>query len=183
MKYNIRGEKIEVTEAIRDYVTNRFSKIDKYFEDKDNLSMNVLISVTNREQKVEVTINTTLYQIRAEEANNDLYAAIDLVVDKVDRQIRRNKNKLKNRFEKANVNEMFFDFPTEDGEEHEKVYENLIKKRKKVELKPMDEEEATLQLELLDHDFFIFKNVETNSVCLLYKRKDGYYGLIDTDTD
>ncbi|NCC71459.1 ribosome-associated translation inhibitor RaiA [bacterium] len=179
MKYNIRGEKIDVTESIRDYVIEKFSKINKYFNEKDNLSMNFLISVKNKEQKVEVTINTTLYQIRAEEKNPDLYSAIDLVIDKVERQIKKNKTKLKTRFEKANLDEMYFDFPTDESE----TYENLIKKRKNIELKPMDEEEAILQLELSDHDFYIFNNTDTESICVIYKRKDGYYGIMDTDTD
>lgn len=179
MKYNIRGEKIRVTKSIEDYVTSKFSRISKYFDDNDNLVTNVLISVKNKEQKVEITISTSLYQFRAEEKNADLYAAIDLVVDKIESQIRKNKNKLKSRFEKANSKEMYFDFPATD----EQSGENLIKKRKIIELKPMDEEEAILQLELLDHDFYIFKNTETDSICLIYKRKDGYYGIIDTDTN
>lgn len=177
MKYTIRGEKVEVTDAIKDYVIDKLSKIDKYFDTPEEVNANVLVRVKNREQKVEVTINTSLFQIRAEESHSDLYAAIDLVSDKVERQIRKNKTKLKNRYDKAQINEMFFDY--EDEEDN--YEENLIKKRKKVELKPMDEEEAILQMELLDHDFYIFKNIETDSICAIYKRKDGYYGIMDTD--
>jgi len=177
MKYTIRGEKIEVTEAIKEYVMEKLSKIDKYFDNPEEVTANVLVRVKNREQKVEVTINTSLFQIRAEESHADLYAAIDLVSDKVERQIRKNKTKLKNRYDKAQITEMFFDFETEEETEEE----NLIKKRKKIELKPMDEEEAILQMELLDHDFYVFKNIETDTICAIYKRKDGYYGIMDTD--
>ena len=155
MKYTIRGEKIEVTEAIKEYIIEKLSKIDKYFDNPEEVTANVLVRVKNREQKVEVTINTSLFQIRAEESHSDLYAAIDLVSDKVERQIRKNKTKLKNRYDKAQISEMFFDYESDEDEKEE----NLIKKRKKIELKPMDEEEAILQIELLDHDFYVFKNI------------------------
>lgn len=177
MKYTIRGEKIEVTEAIKEYIIEKLSKIDKYFDNPEEVTANVLVRVKNREQKVEVTINTSLFQIRAEESHSDLYAAIDLVSDKVERQIRKNKTKLKNRYDKAQISEMFFDYESDEDEKEE----NLIKKRKKIELKPMDEEEAILQMELLDHDFYVFKNIETDTICAIYKRKDGYYGIMDTD--
>lgn len=177
MKYTIRGEKIEVTEAIKEYIIEKLSKIDKYFDNPEEVTANVLVRVKNREQKVEVTINTSLFQIRAEESHSDLYAAIDLVSDKVERQIRKNKTKLKNRYDKAQISEMFFDYESDEDDKEE----NLIKKRKKIELKPMDEEEAILQMELLDHDFYVFKNIETDTICAIYKRKDGYYGIMDTD--
>lgn len=177
MKYTIRGEKIEVTEAIKEYIIEKLSKIDKYFDNPEEVTANVLVRVKNREQKVEVTINTSLFQIRAEESHSDLYAAIDLVSDKVERQIRKNKTKLKNRYDKAQISEMFFDYESDEDDKEE----NLIKKRKKIELKPMDEEEPILQMELLDHDFYVFKNIETDTICAIYKRKDGYYGIMDTD--
>lgn len=177
MKYTIRGEKIEVTDAIKEYIESKLSRIDKYFDNPSSVNANVLIKVKNREQKVEVTINTSLYQIRSEESHSDLYAAIDLVTDKVERQIRKNKTKLKNRYEKANITEMFFGYESPEDE----IEENLIKKRKHIELKPMDEEEAILQMELSDHDFYVFKNIDTDSICAIYKRKDGYYGIMDTE--
>ena len=176
MNYTIRGEKIEVTDAIREYIETKLSRIDRYFDNPSNVDVNVLIKVKNREQKVEVTINTALYQIRSEESHSDLYAAIDLVTDKVERQIRKNKTKLQERYTKANINEMFFGY--EDEEDNKE--EDLIKKRKHIELKPMDEEEAILQMELSDHDFYVFQNVDTDSICAIYKRKDGYYGIMDT---
>lgn len=176
MKYIVRGEKIDVTESIKGYIEDKLSKIEKYFDDAKSITANVLIKVKNREQKVEVTIDTKLFQLRAEESHADLYAAIDLVTDKIERQIRKNKTKLQNRY--AGVADLMFNY-IEDDEEDER--EELIKKRKHIELKPMDEEEAILQMELLDHDFYIFKNIETDSICAIYKRKDGYYGIMDTE--
>ena len=176
MNYTIRGEKIEVTDAIKEYIETKLSRIDKYFDNPASVNVNVLIKVKNREEKVEVTINTALYQIRSEESHSDLYAAIDLVTDKVERQIRKNKTKLKNRYEKANITEMFFGYEAEEDQDEE----NLIKKRKDIELKPMDEEEAILQMELSDHDFYVFQNIDTDTICAIYKRKDGYYGIMNT---
>ena len=126
-------------------------------------------------QIVEVTIPTSKFILRSEEENDDLYAAIDLVTDKLERQIRKNKTRL-NRNVKENVKEFNFDYEIlEDEESKEKVV-----KRKNIEMKPMDEEEAILEMELLGHSFFVYKDMDTDKVCVLYKRKDGDYGLIET---
>ena len=105
----------------------------------------------------------------------DMYAAIDLVSDKLERQIRKNKTRL-NRNVKDNIKEFNFDF---DIKEEEEPKEKIVK-RKDIEMKPMDEEEAILEMELLGHSFFVYKDMDTNKICVLYKRKDGDYGLIET---
>ena len=105
-----------------------------------------------------------------------MYAAIDLVVDKLEGQIRKTKSKLKKQIKK-NETVLNFDYELSEGEE----YRNKIVKRKQLELKPMSEEEAILQLELLGHDFFIYKDVHTNEIDILYKRRDGNYGVIETN--
>ena len=112
--------------------------------------------------------------MRVEVSEKDLYAAIDLSVDKLEGQIRKNKTKLKNRYAKADVHEMYLDYDDEDEEE-----ELSIVKRKDIDTKPMDEEEAILQMRLLNHDFFAFKNVDEECVSILYKRKDGKFGIIN----
>ena len=132
--------------------------------------------VKNNEQIIEVTIPTPKFTLRAETAHEDLYAAINLSVDKLERQIRKNKTKLKKKFKDALRYEMMEEMEEKDPEE-----ELLISKRKTIDLKPMDEEEAILQMELLGHDFFIFKNVDTDNISIVYKRKDGKYGIIDTN--
>ena len=175
MKYNIRGSKIEVTEAINEYIKSKLSKVEKYLDDNDEVEAKALISAKGKDQKVEVTIWSGKYNIRAEESNADLYAAIDLVIDKLERQIRKNKTRL-NRNVKDNIKEFNFDF---DIKEEEEPKEKIVK-RKDIEMKPMDEEEAILEMELLGHSFFVYKDMHTNKTCVLYKRKDGDYGLIET---
>ena len=175
MKYNIRGDKMIVTDAIKDYAEEKLGKLEKYFKD-DEITANVLTRVRGNSQIVEVTIPTSKFVLRSEEENEDLYAAIDLVSDKLERQIRKNKTRL-NRNVKENVKEFNFDYVLEDTEEESK---EKIVKRKNIEMKPMDEEEAILEMELLGHSFFVYKDMDTNSVCVLYKRKDGDYGLIET---
>ena len=175
MKYTIRGEKIEVTEAIKEYIIEKLSKIDKYFDNPEEVTANVLVRVKNREQKVEVTINTSLFQIRAEESHSDLYAAIDLVSDKVERQIRKNKTKLNNKYKNIVKLDINTDFEISKDEESDKK----ILRRKNIDTKPMDEEEAILQMELVNHDFFVFKNIEEECVSVVYKRTDGNFGVIN----
>ena len=174
MKYNIRGDKMVVTEAIRDYTEEKLGKLEKYFKD-DEITANVLTRVRGNSQIVEVTIPTSKFVLRSEEENDDLYAAIDLVSDKLERQIRKNKTRL-NRNVKDNIKEFNFDF---DIKEEEDSKEKIVK-RKNIETKPMDEEEAILEMELLGHSFFVYKDMDTNNTCVLYKRKDGDYGLIET---
>lgn len=174
MKYNIRGDKMVVTDAIKDYAEEKLGKLEKYFKD-DEITANVLTRVRGNSQIVEVTIPTSKFVLRSEEENEDLYAAIDLVSDKLERQIRKNKTRL-NRNIKENVREFNFDFDVKDEEESREK----IVKRKNIEMKPMDEEEAILEMELLGHSFFVYKDMDTNNVCVLYKRKDGDYGLIET---
>ena len=174
MKYNIRGDKMVITEAIKDYTETKLGKLEKYFKD-DDVTANVLTRVRGNSQIVEVTIPTDKFILRSEEENDDLYAAIDLVTDKLERQIRKNKTRL-NRNIKDSVKEFNFDFDIKDEEEsNEKIV-----KRKNIEMKPMDEEEAILEMELLGHSFFVYKDMDTNNICVLYKRKDGDYGLIET---
>ncbi|MGN1341840.1 MAG: ribosome hibernation-promoting factor, HPF/YfiA family [Bacilli bacterium] len=174
MKYNIRGDKMVITEAIKDYTETKLGKLEKYFKD-DDITANVLARVRGNAQIVEVTIPTDKFILRSEEENDDLYAAIDLVTDKLERQIRKNKTRL-NRNIKESTREFNFDFDIKDEEEsNEKIV-----KRKNIEMKPMDEEEAILEMELLGHSFFVYKDMDTNNICVLYKRKDGDYGLIET---
>ena len=172
MKYLIRGEKIEVTNSIKDYIEEKLSKMDKYLENPENVEAKILIKVKGVEQRVEVTIQTKGYFLRAEEAHSDLYAAIDLIIDKLERQFRKYKTKLLDKSRQENIPDYY--------EIDENIDEEIVK-RKKIYLKPMDEEEAITQMELLGHTFFVFKNIESGLICVIYKRHDGNYGLIETN--
>ena len=173
MNINIRGDKIEVTDSIKKYVGEKLERLNKYFEDASKVDAHVLIRARNGEQIIEVTVPTSKYTLRAEEKHSDLYAAIDLVVDVLERQIRKNKTKLNKRRDSADV---VFSFIPEEDEEY--VETNQVVKRKTVENKPMSEEEAILQMELLDHDFFLYNDVDEGCFAVIYKRKDGNYGII-----
>lgn len=171
MKYTIRGQKLEVTDAIRDYAISKIDKMEKYFENPDEVSVKVVFSIRGREQKVEITINGINFDLRSEVSHSDMYAAIDLAVDKLEQQMRKFKSKL---MSKERVEIVYDDIIDDDDLEE-------VVKRKKVYLKPMDEEEAIMQMELLGHTFFVFKDIKTEKVNVLYKRFDGAYGVIETN--
>lgn len=175
MKISIRGDKLVVTKAIKETIESKLERLEKYFEENADITAHVVVKVKNLDQTIEVTIPTNRFTLRAEETHEDLYTAIDKVIDKLERQIRKNKTKLNNKYKNVDKMDMILDFDVEKDEE-----ENIIiVKRKNIEMKPMDEEEAVLQSSLLGHDFFVFKNIDEECVSVLYLRKDGSYGIIN----
>lgn len=174
MKCEIHGRKFEVTDSISNYVESKLKKIEKYFNNPEELNAKVVIRQSGVNHVVEVTIPATKLLLRAEDSNKDVYASIDLVVDKIERQIRKNKT----RINRKNAKEKVVEFITEFEQKEEENDKSEIVKRKSIELKPMNEEEAILQMNLIDHEFFVFKNSENGEVEVIYKRKDGNYGLI-----
>lgn len=172
MKINIRGEKMNITEAMKEYAEEKIQKLNKYIEDSNEITGTILFKVYGPKQKIEVTIPLKSCTLRVEEEGQDFYAIIDTSIDKLERQIKKNKTRLANKRNKSKI-DFILDF------EPEEENENKIIKRKQVELKPMDEEEAILQMELLGHDFYMFKNIETNKMSVVYKRKHGDYGVIE----
>lgn len=178
MKLNIRGEKVTVTQSMKNYITEKLAKVDKYFENPEEINANVLVRIKGLEQIIEVTALTKKFTLRAEESNEDFYAAVDLVVSKLERQMRKNKDRLNKKYKNVEKLEFNFDYePEEKDDEDENV--SAIVKRKNISMKPMDEEEAMLQIELLNHDFFVFKNIDEECVSVIYKRKDNNYGIIN----
>ena len=173
MEILIRGNKVDITDAMKDYVKEKLSKLDKYTLD-DNTKANVLVKVRNYTQKVEVTIPLKTLILRAEEESEDFYSAVDLVINKLERQIRKNKTKLKKK-EKSGIKEFNIDDIIDLSEENEVV------KRKKIEIKPMNLEEAILQMEILGHNFYMYKDSELEKIALVYKRRDGGYGVIEEE--
>ena len=170
MEFIIRGDN---TESIKDYIESKIERLTKYLND-DSLTATVVTKKEGRNQKIEVTIPTDSFTLRNEAVNEDLYAAIDNVVDKLERQIRKNKDKINKKNNKRIIDD--FDIILED-----EFYESeKVVKRKKLELKPMDEEEAIIEMEMLGHDFFVFRDSDTDKICVLYKRKNGNYGIIET---
>ena len=176
MKITLRGKNIEITEAIEEKVSEKLSKLDKYFIVSENVEAKVLVRTYPYGQKIEVTIPTEYVLLRAEVVDQDLYNAIDLVIDKLEGQIRKYKTRL-NR--KSKDNKLAFNLasiePLEDEEE------DVLVKTKTISPKPMDMEEAIMQMELIGHSFFVYRDTETDAISIVYRRNDGDYGLIETE--
>ena len=176
MNINIRGEKLEITDAMKSYAKEKLERLSKYVKDSD-VNANLLFKINGVKQKLEVTIPLKNFTLRVEEVGNDFYAVVDTAVDKLERQIRKNKTRLENKQTKSKAD---FDFMSFDEKDEENA--NKIVRRKEVELKPMDEEEAILQMELLNHDFYVFKNIDKDGkISVLYRRKNNDYGLIEEE--
>ena len=177
MEIIIRGDKMQITDAMKDYINEKLGKLEKYLENSDAVRANVIVKVKNHEQTVEITIPLKSFILRSEETKEDFYAAVDKTIDKLERQVRKNKTKLMAKQNKASYDFNFekIDFKEEIEDEHKVI------KRKTVEVKPMNEEEAILQMELLNHEFYMYKDSETNKPTVVYKRTDGNYGLIESE--
>lgn len=176
MEIIIHGDKLKVTTAMKDYIEEKLSKLEKYLENSDNVRINFIVKVSNYSQRVEITIPLKTVILRTEETQQDFYAAVDKAIDKLERQVRKNKTRIASRQTKGN-----FGFVIDEIENVEDIEETKIVKRKKVEVKPMDEEEAILQMELLGHQFYMYKDSETNKPTVVYKRNDGNYGIIESE--
>lgn len=169
-KFHIRGENVAITDAIRDYAETKLSKLEKYFS--EDVTVHITAKVyPNKQAKAEVTIPSKTITLRAEETSNDWYASLDLVVDKLERQIRKHKTKVqkRNRVEKAH-NESSDDVET-------------IARIKDLDIETMSPQEASDQMECLGHDFFIFLNEDTARISVVYRRKDGSTGLLNANYD
>lgn len=179
MKVIIHGKNIEVTQALEDTICKKLSKLDNYFSQE--LEAQVTLSIEKNNQIIEVAILLNGMYLRAQERNSDLYVAIDLVVDKLYKQIRKQKTKLLKKYhdnKEVRSSSILFE-NIEDGYLDDEDYE--IIKVKKFPIKPMYKDEAILQMELIGHDFYVFINAETNEVNVLYRRKSGNYGLIEAE--
>ena len=182
-RYNVRGENIEVTAAIREYAEKKLSKLERFFDNVPEATAHVNLKVyTDKTAKVEVTIPLPYLVLRAEETSIDLYGSIDLVVDKLERQVRKYKTKINRKScEKGFAPTSSPSMIEEDLDESNGQLE--IVRTKRISLKPMDSEEAVLQMNMLGHNFFIFEDSETNGTSIVYRRKDGKFGLIETNND
>ena len=174
MRISINGKNIEVSDYLRDLVTKKVSKLDKYFP--EDTEAHVLLAVERNRHIVEVTIPYSGGIIRGEEVSGDMYASIDTVLAKVEKQITRHRTKL----EKTLRADAFAEADYTDYDDDEDEAGSVVKV-KRFSIKPMDVEEAVLQMELLGHSFYVFENADDGLVNVVYKRKDGNYGLIEPD--
>jgi len=173
MKFEIYGKNIDVTEGMKTKIENKLSFLEKYFLIDEETVARVVVRVYPNNQKIEVTIPTRVAQLRAEVVHEDLYAAIDLVVDKLEDQIRRQKTRLSRKHKESLAESFIEEAILEDGED-------ILVRTKKIDAELMDVEEAILKMDMLGHSFFIYTDNETNKVAVVYKRKDGGYGLLET---
>lgn len=179
MKIKIFGKNIEVTEGIKDAVEEKLGKLDKYFAEETKAD--VTLSVNRNDQKVEVTIPVKGGIIRAEEVSEDMYASIDMVEETIERQLVKYKNKLVDK-KKSYRDNFTNDYIEADYEDEDEDVVKIVR-TKSFGIKPMDAEEACIQMELLGHNFFVFLNAETDEVNVVYKRKGGTFGLIEPNFD
>jgi len=174
MKYIITGRNIEITEGLKTTVHDKIGKLEKYFS--KTTEIHVTLSVEKDRQKIEVTIPVKGNIIRAEQTSSDMYVSIDLVEEVIERQLKKYKNKI---VDKRHAADHFSaEFIEKDYDEDDSV---RIVKTKRFAVKPMDAEEACIQMELLGHNFFVFRDATTDEVNVVYKRKGNTYGLIEPE--
>ena len=174
MNYTVSGKNIEITNGLREAVVDKLSKLERYFT--PDTEVNVTLSVEKERQRIEVTIPIKGTIIRAEQVSADMYASIDMVEAVLERQLRKYKNKIVDQKQSAMaLSQVFLD---EESAEEDEI---KIVRSKRFAIKPMDIEEACVQMELLGHDFFVFRNAETDEVNVVYKRKGNTYGLIEPE--
>jgi putative sigma-54 modulation protein len=174
----VNGKNIEVTNALREYAEKKVTKIVKFFE-KSPLEAQVTLSTQRGKHIVDITVQVNGLLLRGEAKTNDMYTSIDAAIDKIERQVHKYKTKLNRKFQKENqvVLTPVIIPATAPKEE----FEPQIKRTKRFAMKPMSVEEAVMQMDLLDHDFYVFSNCETDEVNVVYRRKDGNYGLIEPE--
>lgn len=188
IRFEIHGDNLTITDAIRNYIEDKIGKLERYFNNVPNAVAHVKVKTySNSATKIEVTIPLKDVTLRAEERDDDLYAGIDLITGKLERQVRKYKTRVNRKHRDRGDQEVFVAevqeaSPGEVSGAEESVSDSEIEiiRSKQFSLKPMDSEEAVLQMNLLGHDFFIFTDRETDGTSIVYRRKDGKYGLIET---
>lgn len=181
MEITIKGKNVEVTKALRDYAEKKVSKIQRFFEG-DMIDAQVTMGIEKGLHIVEVTMQINGLLLRGEEKTGDMYASVDGAVDKIERQIRKYKTRINRRLRQIGTHLVEAAFAPEGPEVAEEAEDEArIVRTKRFAIKPMSVQEAVMQMELLGHDFYVFSNAETEEVNVVYRRKDGNYGLIEPE--
>lgn len=176
MKFNIIGRKIEVTEKMTGYIEKKLGKLDKFF--KEESEARIVLGTVKEQEYVETALYASGMIYRAEVVDTDVCTAVDRTVDIIERQIRKNKTRLEKKIKRDALSDKLInggEFNEADDAEEFKII-----KKKRFQVKPMSAEEAVLQMNLLDHNFFVFKNRDTDEMNVVYKRKDGNYAIIES---
>lgn len=175
MNFNIRGKQIKVTDALKDYVEKRVGKLEKYSDDFTDVQ--VTLTVEKERQRVEVTAPLNGFILRGEEETDDMYSSIDLVVDKLERQMEKYRRRIGKKRAKGVKDEPSFISQVDD----ESLGQDLIVKNKHFPAKLMSVEEAVMQMNLIGHSFYVFMNADTEQMNVVYRRKHGGYGLLEPE--
>ena len=173
MRFTISGKNLEVTDSMRKAVMEKLGKLERYFTPETKII--VTMSVEQDRQKIEVTIPLKGNVIRSEQVSNDMYVSIDLVEEVIERQLRKYKQKLVDRHQDGSFKREFLEYEAEDTDDIR------IVRTKQFDIKPMYPEDACVQMELLGHSFYVFRNAENDQVNVVYKRKGGTYGMIEPE--
>lgn len=176
MKINVRGKNMEVSPALQEYLEKRMGKLEKYFDSQ--IEVQVTMSIVKDDHIVEATISIDGLLLRGEETSQDIYASIDMVVDKLERQMHKYKTKINRKLRQSGIKDLNEQIVETKPEEEA---EPVVVRTKRFAMKPMPVEEAILQMNLLGHSFFVFANADTDEINVLYVRKDGNYGLIEPE--
>lgn len=176
MNIQVHGDHMGITPALHDFVDKKLGRLEKYFDAPPEREISVTLSVEKGFHKVEVMLQLHGVLFRAEEKSADMYTSIDLVVDKLEQQINRHKSKINQRFRNQGLKTRI---QSSIGMDTREESELRVVRTKRFPVKPMDVEEAMMQMDLLGHDFYVFTNAETEEVNVLYRRKSGDYGLIE----
>ncbi len=173
MKILITSKNVKATDDLKDRIQKKMEKLDKYFA--EDIGANVMLSEERGKQKIEATIKVKNMLFRAEDKSGDFYTGIDNVVEKLSSQMSRFKKKIQKKHKNSREFQ-FADWPEPEAA----AEEGTVVKRKRFELEPMTVDEAVVQMEMLEHNFFVFLNMETDSVNVVYKRSDNNYGVLET---
>ena len=173
MRFTISGKNLEVTDSMRKAVMEKLGKLERYFTPETKII--VTMSVEKDRQTIEVTIPLKGNVIRSEQVSNDMYVSIDLVEEVIERQLRKYKQKLVDRHQDGSFKREFLEYEAEDTDDIR------IVRTKQFDIKPMYPEDACVQMELLGHSFYVFRNAENDQVNVVYKRKGGTYGMIEPE--
>lgn len=179
MKCQITGKNIEVTESIRYAIENKLHRMDKYFVIDEDVEARVLVRTYKESQKVEITIFTKMMDFRVEVKDDDLYAAVDLAIDKLEGQMRKLKTKLSHRHKENLGRAIAFDNFKSDEEDSAN---DEVVRVKELDLEPMDMEVAITKMEALNHSFFVYLDSEDDKISILYRREDKGYGVLQVNS-
>lgn len=177
IRITISGKNLEITQALRNYVEKKVSKLEKYLNDNQTASAEVMLRTERGIHIAEVTMNLSGVLLRGEGKTGDMYTSIDGAVDRIERQFNKYRTKLGKKTQGPKLSEV----PVSGAGDQGEAPAPRVVRTKRFALKPMDVDEAIMQMELLGHDFFVFRDAASGEVSVVYKRRDGNYGLIESE--